>query len=181
MLDQVDLSGVPDRLLPDVQALIRRHAYKLNGTLGSIDTTVHRVEIQPGTKPIRQQPYRAGHHARDMSRDEVNRMLDAKVVRPSTREWATPVVVFPKKDGSPRSCVDYRRLSAVTKKDSYPIPRMEDCIDSLGDARVFSTLDCNAGIGRYPWPRTTSTRPPSPATWVRTSRPYHTYIVSRCF
>jgi len=85
MLDQVDLSGVPDWLLPDVQALIRRHAYTLDGTLGSIDATVHRVEIQPGTKPIRQHPYRAGHHARDMIRDEVNRMLEAKVVRPSTR------------------------------------------------------------------------------------------------
>jgi len=80
VLDQVDLSGVPDRLLPDFQALIRRHAYMPDGTLGSIDATVHRVEVQPGTKPIRQQPYRAGHHARDMIRDEVNRMLEAKVV-----------------------------------------------------------------------------------------------------
>ena len=54
VLDLVDLSGVPDRLLPDVEALIRRHAYMLDGTLGSIDATVHREEIQPGTKPIRQ-------------------------------------------------------------------------------------------------------------------------------
>jgi len=150
VLDQVDLSGVPDRLLPDVQALIRRHAYMVDGTLGSIDATVHRVEIQNGTKPIRQQPYRAGHNARDMIRDEVNRMLEAKVVRPSTSEWASPVVVFFKKDGSPRFCVDYRRLNAVTTKNSYPIPRMEDCIDSLGDARVFSTLDCNAGYWQVP-------------------------------
>jgi len=74
----------------------------LDGTLGSIDATVHRVEIQPGTKPIRQQPYRSGHHARDMICDEVNGMLEAKVVRPSTREWASPVVVVPKNDGSPR-------------------------------------------------------------------------------
>ena len=73
----------------------------LFGTLGSIDATVHRVGVQPGTKPIRQQPYRAGHHSRDMIRDEVNRMLEAKVVRPSTSEWASPVVVVPKKDGSP--------------------------------------------------------------------------------
>jgi len=150
VLDQVDLSGVPDRLLPDVQALFRRHAYMLDGTLGSIDATVHRVEIQPGTKPIRQQPYRAGHHSRDMIRDDVNWMLEAKVVRPSTSEWASPVVVVPKKNRSPRFCVDYRRLNAVTQWDSYPIPRMEDCIDSPGDARVFSTLDCNAGYWQIP-------------------------------
>jgi len=120
VLDQVELSGVPYRLLQDVQALIHRHAYMLDGTLGSIDATVHRVEVQLGTKPIRQQPYRAGHHARDMIRDEVNRMLEAKVVRPSTSERASPVVVVPQKDGSPRFCVDYRRLNAVTKNNSYP-------------------------------------------------------------
>jgi len=77
-------------------------------------------------------------------------MLESKVVRPRTSEWASPVVVVPKKDESPRFCVDFRRLNAVTKKDSYPIPRMEDCIDSLGDARVFSTLDCNAGYWQIP-------------------------------
>jgi len=85
-----------------------------------------------------------------MIRGRVNRMLEAKVVRPSTSEWASPVVVVRKKDGSPRFCVDYRRLNAVTKKHSYPISRMEDCIDSLGDARVFSTLDCNAGYWQIP-------------------------------
>jgi len=55
-LYQFNLSGVPDRLLPDVQTLICRHAYMLDGTLRSIDATVHCVEIQPWTKPIRQQP-----------------------------------------------------------------------------------------------------------------------------
>ena len=85
-----------------------------------------------------------------MIRDEGNRMVEAKVVRPSTCEWASSFVVVPKKDGLPRFCVDYRRFNAVTKKDSYPIPRMEDCIDSLGDARVFSTLHCNAGYWQIP-------------------------------
>jgi hypothetical protein len=44
-----------------------------------------------------------------------------------------------------RFCIDYRRLNTVTVRDSYPLPRMDECIDSLGDARVFSTLDCNSG------------------------------------
>jgi len=145
VLDQVYLYGVPNRLLPDVQALIRRHAYMLDGTLGFFEATDHCVGVQPGTKPIRQQPNRARHHARDMILDKVNRMLEAMVLRPSTSEWASPVVVVPKKDGSPRFCVDYHCLNAVTKKDSYPIFRMEDCVDSLGDAHSFSTLDCNSG------------------------------------
>jgi RNase H-like domain found in reverse transcriptase/Reverse transcriptase (RNA-dependent DNA polymerase) len=49
-----------------------------------------------------------------------------------------------------RFCIDYRRLNALTVRDSYPLPRMDECIDSLGDARIFSTLDCNSGYWQIP-------------------------------
>jgi len=54
-------------------------------------------------------------------------------------------VLVPKKNCTLRFCGDYRLLNVVTKKDSYPLPRMDDCNDSLGVATIFSTLDCNAG------------------------------------
>jgi Reverse transcriptase (RNA-dependent DNA polymerase) len=54
-------------------------------------------------------------------------------------------VLVPKPDGRMRFCIEYRRLNALTVKDSYPLPRMDECIDSLGDATIFSTLDCNSG------------------------------------
>jgi len=57
-------------------------------------------------------------------------------------------VLVPKKDGTLRFCVDYRLLNVVTKKYSYPLARMDECIDSLGEATIFSTLDCNSGY----WP-----------------------------
>ena len=72
-------------------------------------------------------------------------MLEARVVEPATSEWASPVVLVPKKDGSPRFCIDYRRLNAKTEADLYPLPRMDDCLDLLGDAGIFSTFDCNSG------------------------------------
>jgi len=58
--------------------------------------------------------------------------------------------MVPKPDGSVRFCIDYRKLNVMTVKDAYPIPRMDACVDSLGDARVFSTLDCNAGYWQIP-------------------------------
>ena len=77
-------------------------------------------------------------------------MLDAGVIEPATSEWASPIVFVPKKDGSLRFCVDYRKPNAKTIPDEYPLPRVDDCLDSLGDAEIFTTLDCNAGYWQVP-------------------------------
>ena len=77
-------------------------------------------------------------------------MLRDGVIERSKPHWASPVVLAAKKDGTLRLCVDYRRLNAVTIRDSYPIPRMDECIDSLGEATVFTTLDCNSGYWQIP-------------------------------
>jgi hypothetical protein len=77
-------------------------------------------------------------------------MLKAEVIEPATSEWASPIVLVAKPDGSARFCVDYRKLNAITVRDSYPLPRMDECIDSLGDAKIFTTLDCNSGYWQIP-------------------------------
>ena len=60
------------------------------------------------------------------------------------------MVLVPKKDGSLRVCVDYRRLKAKMISDAYPLQRIDDCFDLLGDAEIFTTLDCNAGYWQFP-------------------------------
>ena len=77
-------------------------------------------------------------------------MLDAGAIEPATSEWASPVVSVPKKDGSLMFCIEYRRLNAKTVPDAYLLPHMDDCLDSLGDAAVFTTLDCNSGYWQVP-------------------------------
>ena len=116
-----------------------------SGRLGTIKAAKHRIDLEEGAKPVYQPPYRAGHRARGIEKAEIGRMLQEGVIEPASSEWASPVVLVPKKDGSLRFCVDYRRLNKLTRRDSYPIPRMDECIDSLGDATVFTTLDCNSG------------------------------------
>ena len=133
-----------------IQSLLRKHASMWNGELGELSITKHRIDLQENAKPAYQAPYRAGKQSRDIERQEVDRMLKAGVIEPATSEWASPVVLITKKDGSIRFCVDYRKLNALTVKDSYPLPRMDECLDSLGDATIFSTLDCNSGYWQIP-------------------------------
>ena len=116
-----------------------------SGRLGKIDATKHRIALKPGARPIYQAPYRAGPIAREKEKKEIDRMLRAGVIEPTSAEWAIPVVFVPKKDETMGFCVDYRKLNAVMVRDSYPLPRMDECIDSLGDVIVFTTLDCNSG------------------------------------
>jgi Reverse transcriptase (RNA-dependent DNA polymerase) len=77
-------------------------------------------------------------------------MLTQGVIEPATSEWASPIVLVPKSDGSLRFCFDYRRLNVITIPDTYPLPRMDEFIDSLGDAAVFTKLDCNSGYWQIP-------------------------------
>jgi hypothetical protein len=66
-------------------------------------------------------------------------------IQPTVSPWASPIVLVPKKDWSTRFCVDYRRLNAVTRKDVYPLPRIDDILDTLGQSKYFTTLDLFAG------------------------------------
>ena len=120
------------------------------GRLGEITAMEHRITLQPGTKHIRSMPYRQGPAIRTRAEAEIQRMGDAGVIEPATSEWASPIVLVTKKDGSLRFCVDYRRLNAKTFPDAYPLPRIDGCLDSLGDAEIFTTLDCNAGYWQVP-------------------------------
>jgi len=150
--DTVDLAHLEDpELEQQILRMLESHADMwAPGRLGVIDATEHRIELQPGTKPIRSMPYRQGPALRAKAATEIRKMLDAGVIEPATSEWASPIVLVPKKDATMRFCVDYRRLNAKTVGDAYPLPRIDDCLDSLGDASIFSTLDCNAGYWQVP-------------------------------
>ena len=91
-----------------------------------------------------------GEHQWGLKRKTVDSMLGAGVIEPSTSDWASPPVLVRKKDNSWRYCLDFRALNNVTVKDAYPLPLIEDCLDSLAGKSWFSTLDMNSGYWQIP-------------------------------
>jgi len=147
---EVHWEGVPDALRGDVDDLLEAYRTLWAGQLGKVDVTPHRIEVNSGARPRRAQPDRASHASREIIAKEVQRQRDLAVIVPSSAEWAFPVVLVPKPGGPMWFCVDYRQLNEVTVRDVYPLPRMDDCIDFVEDAKVFSTLDCNSGYWQIP-------------------------------
>ena len=72
-------------------------------------------------------------------------MLNEGVIQPSKIPWASPIVLAQKKDNSFRFCVDHRKLNEVTHKDAYPLPRIDDTLNTLAGSKWFSTLDMLSG------------------------------------
>ena len=81
----------------------------------------------------------------DEERKCLEEQLEAGVIRPSSSPWAAPTVLVRKSDGSVRWCIDYRKLNDRSVKDAYPLPKINMCLDSLGGARFFTTLDLQSG------------------------------------
>jgi len=149
-LEDFDLSEAPMALHKQIRDMLKTHSSMWDGTLGVIRATQHAIVTPRDALPIRSQPYRTGPFKRQIIADQINQTLKLNVIAPGHSAWASPVVVVPKKNGKARFCVDYRQLNKITKKDAHPLLRMTDCLDSLGDAQVFTSLDCTAGYWQMP-------------------------------
>ena len=141
------LSEEENTMLLDV--LSRHHVWPTPDKLGKIHLVDHPIDVQ-GAQPIRLRPYRVPETKRQIIAKEVQKMLLSNVIQPSASPWSSPVVLLEKPNGEYRFCVDYRRLNAVTKKNAYPLPRIDEKLDALGNARVFSTLDLQSGFWQIP-------------------------------
>ena len=103
-------------------------------------------EISTGNAPpIRQRVRRIAPSQRAEAKKLLKEMLEKDVIQPSSSPWASPIVLVSKKDGSTRFCVDYRKLNSLTRKDAYPLPRVDDTLDTLAGAKWFTTLDLISG------------------------------------
>ena len=117
------------------------------------NAAVHHIETGDA-KPVRLHPYRVPQAIRSQFDREIEEMLAQGIIEPSDSEWAAPVVIVPKKQNGEqtgiRICIDYRKLNSVTKFDAFPLPRMEDLIEDVCEAKYISKLDLTKGYWQIP-------------------------------
>ena len=133
------------------KALLRQmlHQYKqvfsIDGELGKYEEKLFKIDTG-NAAPIRSMPRPVPHHKKVEVDRQIDEMLERGLIAPSNSEWASPILMVKKKDGSLRFCIDYRRVNDVTKHDSFPLPNIHDCLSSLnGQCNVISSLDMARG------------------------------------
>ncbi|KAE8990705.1 hypothetical protein PR001_g21420 [Phytophthora rubi] len=108
-------------------------------------------EIHTGLEaPVKVRPRRHSHSEQPVVDEQVEKMLNDGVIEEGNEAWGFPVVLVKKKDGTVRFCIDYRLLNAITKRDVYPLPRIDDTLDHLHGASRFTSLDLHAGCWQVP-------------------------------
>ncbi|XP_072093102.1 transposon Tf2-1 polyprotein isoform X3 [Arachis hypogaea] len=103
------------------------------------------IELVPGSGPISITPYRMSPLEMAELKAQLEDLLGKHFIRPSVSPWGAPVLLVKKNDGSMRLCVDYRQLNKITVKNKYPLPRIDDLMDQLQGAGVFSKIDLRSG------------------------------------
>ena len=148
--DILDLVTLPE-VDEDKKSMLRELFQDFKHLFAESDNDLGRTDlvemtIETGSQhPIRQKPYRSALSQKETIEKHISTMLDADIIRESASPWASPVVIVPKKDGSLRFCIDYRRLNSATRKNCYPLPNIDDIFASLGGAKFFSCLDLKSG------------------------------------
>nr|KYP63406.1 Retrotransposable element Tf2 [Cajanus cajan] len=99
------------------------------------------IDLVPGAGPVSVAPYRMALVELVELKRQIEDLLEKQMVRPSVSPWGAPVLLVKKKDGKAHLCVDYRQLNKLTIKNKYPLPRIDDLMDQLRGASIFSKID----------------------------------------
>nr|XP_012150982.1 PREDICTED: uncharacterized protein LOC105663851 [Megachile rotundata] len=144
--DRVDLANIQD----DVHKQAIRDLIDNYKPRRTQDANVKMSLVLKDEEPVYQRARRLSAVEKDIINKQIEEWLNDGIVQPSVSEYASPVVLVKKKDGSNRLCIDFRLLNKKIVKDRYPLPLIEDQLDALQSARVSSTLDLKNGFFHVP-------------------------------
>ena len=105
----------------------------------------HEIRLENNSKPPSRAPYRLSFIEQEELKKQLKQLLNSKLIRPSSSPFGSPVLFVKKKENTLRMCIDYRALNNITIKNRYPLPRIDDLLDQLSQAKYFSKLDLTSG------------------------------------
>ena len=111
-----------------------------DGKLGHIYLLQHVIDTG-NAKPVKQPPRRVPIAQREIIEKELGKMLTQNIIQPSDSPWSSRCLLVKKSDSTYRFCVDYRKVNELTRKDAYPLPRIDGSLNSLGRSKFFGVLD----------------------------------------
>ena len=133
----------------ELKQLIHEYEHLFPDIPTRTDKIYHDVIVED-SKPIKQHPYRMNPLKRKYLQDEVKYLLENDFIEPSQSNCSSPCILTPKSNGTYRMCTDYRKVNSVTKTDSFPIPRIDDCIDKVGNSKYVTKFDLLKGFWQVP-------------------------------
>ena len=133
----------------ELKQLIHEYEHLFPDIPTRTDKIYHDVIVED-SKPIKQHPYRMNPLKQKYLRDEVKYLLENDFIEPSQSNYSSPCILVPKSNGTYRMCTDYRKVNSVTKTDSFPIPRIDDCIDKVGNSKYVTKFDLLKGFWQVP-------------------------------
>lgn len=151
-VEDINLSSLSVEEQCQVRSLLERHfsVFSINDTnLGCTNLISHDIPLVDDT-PVTQRYRRIPPSEYEVVKEHINGLLSRQVIRESSSPYASPIVLVRKKDGSIHMCVDYRQLNSKTRRDAFPLPRIEESLDALSGACWFSTLDLASGYHQVP-------------------------------
>ena len=121
-----------------------------NEKLGKTDVIYHHINIPRDSQPIYTPCYRLPQSQKEKVSTHLREMLEDGIIRESKSPWSSPMLCVPKKDGTLRICIDFRKINSLTATDPYPVPSLRHLISSIGENEVYTTLDLQAGFWQVP-------------------------------
>jgi len=159
-LPEIDINGVQieedtrfkiphlDREIASrIEAVLKKYSHVFVEDLNGLHncTTIVQHDIRTNGQPVFEKMRRIPNALKAAVKARIDDLLKNGIIRESCSPYAMPLVIAPKKDGGIRMCVDYRKLNAITERDRFPLPRVDDTIDALHGSVFFSTLDLFSG------------------------------------
>jgi hypothetical protein len=125
-----------DAVFPQLESILQQYSdvFSEPSSLPPHRQCDHSIPLTAGATPPMVRPYRVPHKQKDEMEAQIKQLLESKVIQNSQSPYASPAILVRKKDGSWRLCVDYRKLNALTIKNKFPIPVIEDLLDELHGA-----------------------------------------------